>query len=194
MKNRIIVVLLCFFSVSASGQSLVADSLQHQIEVNATAFITQLFNLSGNSSFGGGDYIFSYKKRRGKSQFRFGFGGDFSVKEADEGSDSTFGLRLRVGKEGYTDFGKRWRVFYGGDFKTNLSFTSFGNTDISRTVAAIGGGPVCGIRFQINRRLYLSTEASYDVFLSIEDQDGTTRLGAFSGFSAPDFIYLGFGF
>ncbi len=185
--------LICSLQIQAQEQ-LEGTSHEQQIGINTTALIGQIFNFTSSSSFTPIDYFLVYKKKNKKGYFRFGFGGNFAVEEKINGTDSNVDLNFRFGQERFTDFAKRWRVYYGGDFKTSLLYDRFGGADASETELLVGGGPMCGLQFQINSRLSISTEASYDFFLSVKNVNSDVQWGLFSKFVIPDFLYLNFSF
>ena len=194
MKKHLILFFLFACHLQVQAQEQEATTYDQQIGINTTALIGQIFNFTSSSSISPVQYFLVYRKKNKKGNFRFGFGGNFLVDEKINGTDTNIDLNFRLGQERFTDFAKRWRVYYGMDFKTILMFEKFGGIDTSQSEFFFGGGPMCGLQFNINSRLSISTEASYDFFLSIEDVNGEVRIGGRSGFQVPDFLYLNFDF
>lgn len=195
MKKTLLFILIAF-QIQGFAQdvepSTSTSNYNRQIGIDATSLLTLFVN--SNGSFNNNLYFLNFKKASKKGNFRFGFGGDFEIEERNSGTNSDFGFNLRFGEERYVDFGKQWRAYYGWDFRTNLSFISFGSNDNSQTQIALGAAPVIGLQFRINSRLSVSTEAAYNAFFIIKDASGDTNLSALTFFSTPSFLYFNFDF
>ncbi len=200
MKKVTLLFCLLICSIGMYSQDILEEVDEfnpvnnRQIGINSTALISQLINFSSNFSFFNNDYIFTYKKQKHDKNFRFGFGGNFFYDNEDSNKRTNINANIRIGRERFTIISKRWRVFYGGDFKTGFEYTqaSFLNEPIS--VLSLGGGPICGLQFNINSRLSISTEASYDFLFFRNSDEREKSWGIASEFSLPDFFYLNFDF
>jgi len=199
LKKTTLLFCLSIFCLTAYSQGMLNDedskpAYKKQIGVNSTALISQLINFSSSFSLFNSDYIFIYKKQKGVSNFRFGFGGSMRYEKGDFASGLNASVNLRFGSERFTDITKRWRVYYGGDFKTGFAYTN--NSFLDEPVRSVygGGGPVCGLQFNINARLSLSTEASYDLLVSTEKDRNNSTWGIATGFQVPNFFNLNFDF
>jgi len=200
MKKITLLFSMLIFSFSVYSQDILTESdvsnseYDQQIGINSTALISQLINFSSNFSVFNSNYIFTYKKRKGNKNFRLGVGGGFFFEKEDSDKRSNVSIRLRLGRERFTDISKRWRVYYGGDFKIDFDNTSAFFLDEPIRRYSLGGGPVCGLQFNINSRLSLATEASYDLMAFAQTNDGDNSWGINTGFSVPNFFNLNFDF
>ncbi len=199
MKKVTLLFCLLIAGINVHSQDILEKNKEQtkydqQIGVNSTALISQLINFSSTFSFFNNDYIFTYKKQKNNKVFRFGFGGSFLYQNTELDKRTNISGKLRFGRERFTNISKRWRVFYGGDAKTNFEYTKA--TFLNEPIKAIslGGGPIAGLQFNINSRLSLSTEASFDLFFTRETDERGKSWGITSTFAIPDFFYLNFDF
>ena len=187
------IFLSCSLMISAQTAAPVENaSLNRQIGIDATSFLARIFNFSQTNSFSQPTYYVTYRKLKEKSNFRFGVGGDIIFQGVNGGTNSSVLLNLRFGKDKAKDFGKHWQAYYGWDVKTNLAFASIGSSDNSTTQLGLGWAPVGGLQFKINSRLVISTEAAYNFYFTIFDQNGETNPGFLTSFSPPTSFYVNY--
>lgn len=201
MKKITLLFCLLICSISMYSQEMAAEDgfepeHDQQIGINTTALVSQLINFSSSFSFFNNDYIFTYKniKANGRSTFRFGFGGSVFYEKEDSDKRFNTNIKMRLGRERFTDISKRWRVYYGGDFKLGFEYTNAFFLDEPIRTYTAGGGPLCGLQFNINSRLSISTEASYDFLFFYNTNDGSKTRGFSTGFNIPDLFYLNYDF
>ena len=112
---------------------------------------------------------------------------------SNSGTNSQNSINFRAGSERFNDFGKRWRAFYGWDFK--LLFTHFSSGGGNNTTQlGLGVAPLFGLQWRLNDRLSFSTELAYNLFLTVRDSNGRTRYGANTSFSPPVAWYVNYDF
>ena len=112
----------------------------------------------------------------------------------NNGSNAVNSLNFRLGSERFNDFGKRWRAFYGWDYKLFFSYLATGSSDNSATQMSLGIAPLFGLQWRLNDRLSFSTELAYNLFLTVKDNNGNTRFGASTVFSPPAAFYVNYDF
>lgn len=178
----LLALLMAFASIPAflSAQHTAADSISHkkylaEIGINVSG---TLKNFLGNSTgvLVSDPFIFTFKLLRKNRGLRSGFMYTYD-KENDITPDPVIGgslshneqeVLLRLGYEKRIPLHKKidfhWGIDalmgYRYDFQQFISFASekFSTTEYSTT---LGGGPVTGVRWRINRRINLSTEAFF---------------------------------
>jgi hypothetical protein len=182
------------FSQTVSEESHIAADFPRQVGFDVTNLLSQFLNFSSSSSFNNPDYFISFKKLKNDKINRMGLGLAFEIEGQGAGTSSDVLVNFRAGREKQINFMNRWRFSYGFDFKTNFSYRNIGNTDVSRTQLGLGGAPIFGLEFFINPRLSLSTEAAYNVFFVVNNQDGETDLGGIGTMSLPRSLVVNFSF
>lgn len=191
MKKIAPLIAFVIFACSLSAQNA-SGSFSRQFGFDALDLVSRVFN----SSAGQNPYDITYRRFGDNRNTRLGLGADFSVEGngfGAGGSSSVIDLHFRAGSERYNDFGNRWRAFYGWDFKTFFTFHSSAN-GISATRLGLGAAPVFGLQWRLNERLSLATEIAYDLFLTLQENDGRTRFGAFTAFRPPFALYAQYDF
>ncbi len=100
-------------------------------------------------------YSILIRKRKTKrnSANRFGLSGTFAP-----GSSDINNFVLKWGKEWHQPLLNKWSYYVGFDM---LTFASVNNDG-----GGLGAGPIAGLRFELNDRLFLSTESSLYLTLS----------------------------
>lgn len=192
MKKSTTLFLLLLAAAAAFSQN---DSLalRRQFGFDAAGFFDRYLIFGSGGGATSTPFYLSFKKMKDGKITRMGLGADLSVKESGTtGVNSTHRVHFRVGGERFHDFGKRWRAFYGTDFRLLFGFTGIGNTGNNATQVFLGPAPLFGLQFRLNERLSLATETAYQVFLSLEDSGGNTRLGFLTSFSPPVALYVNY--
>ena len=181
MKKLITLILVIFFGQAVHSQNPVQKNdtivYRHEFGLDATSFIKQFLNLNIN----GGQipypvYYLTYRLHSKKSNLRAGFGGEYTRKNARPSSpsspsreyDLTKSFYYRVGYEYINKINDRWSIFYGMDLRPSVFYNKNDNINQSlgftvgttSNTKTIGLAPLLGARFQINKRLSLSTEVS----------------------------------
>ena len=195
MKQTLLLLLFFLGGITLTAQDVPADDYYtKQVGVDVTAFLARIFNFQQTNSFSQPAYYLTIRKMKEKHNTRFGIGADVLAQGTGNGTNSSIILNMRFGRDKAKDFGKHWQAYYGWDIKTNLAFASIGSSSNSTTQLGLGFGPVAGLQFKLNSRLVVSTEASYNFYLTIFDQQGSTNLGFLSAFNAPNFLNLNYNF
>jgi hypothetical protein len=200
MRIPLLFTLIVFFSINLWAQK---NKFNHQIGFDAGSFITKYISFSQSSS-STSPYAFTYRKLGDKSNFRLGAGLSFSIiiSEDQAASASNAGF-FKAGSEKFIDFGQlikhtpskeRWRFFYGIDGVTSFAFS--GNSESENEFYSIGIGPsgFGGFLFNLNERLSLSTELSYDVQGIWNKTNSTSRFNLRGHFIPPTAIFVNFEF
>lgn len=155
---------------------------EHQIAINATNFIQTLISFNG-STFNNTPYNLQYKYLNWVKEdkmalgVRTGFGYTSTFSSTDQPmqqTKSTTDTKMtdyRVGVEYQQTLTKAWTFYAGLDFLygktsqiTYSEFLGFGGVNTQTTDEyreRIGLGPVCGIQFNMGKRLALGTEISF---------------------------------
>ena len=157
MKRINLLLTFCFFATFSFSQDY---NYNRQIGFDATGFISQ-FLLAGTSN-SRSPYHFTYRKYGATKNTRIGFGADLDIQFTNERTSNS--IDYRVGTERFHDFGKRWRAFYGWDFKFGLDVILNANSSNAVNVR-LGGAPFAGLQFRLNERISFATETTYNIWL-----------------------------
>lgn len=167
MKTRLTSVLMLISSYTFSQDLPDLKKYSKDIGFNTSVLLNGIINSSG-SPFD----LMLKKQRTSNTATRFGMSlyADINT-NTSTGSNSyyqynNYRMSISVGKEKQNQLSKRWIFYYGGDlapfyqfnkrryYNSNKLQDENGDTEIGLRVS-----PFLGIRFQINERLYLGTEA-----------------------------------
>ena len=202
MKTILPFLITCILSASLSAQES-KPNFKHQFCFDAGTFISRFFNFSG-SGISNQLYQATFRELKENKNVRWGLAFNFNVEAGGgQGTNSNSVLLLRVGGERFKDFGafrknhphvRSWRAFYGWDFKVQFNFTSLEFTEGDNIQLALGPSPFFGLLYQINDRLSVSTELSYDIMFYWRDVNDQSRYGAFNLFNAPTSIFVNYNF
>jgi len=175
MKKIILFIwVMCFVSIINAQNTDSLKITKNEIGIDATSFIKNILDFSQNGNYYVNTYLVSYKRFFNKTAFRFGLGVNYSTKQDTGGYNSNsnyknenFSINTRYGVEFRQDFWGKWSFYYGADFIFGYSqsishnfSSSNGTPDTKRKGFDIGGGPILGLEFYINKKLSLSTEGS----------------------------------
>jgi hypothetical protein len=199
MKKKLAAIAILCLPVFVFGQNNSAakqDNPQiseppqrtHQIGVNATRLIKELFSFNNNQLSTTNPYIITYKNIMGKGAFRFGVGGISSKVKTNPNNGQALStsinksVNLRVGYELRRYLSKNWRCYYGLDAVYNYNLSRFSSQtppsgfpptskDISNNSEnfSAGGGGVLGFEFFISSRVSFNVETQA-YFLYGEDR------------------------
>ncbi|MBN8652982.1 MAG: hypothetical protein J0L67_16230 [Cytophagales bacterium] len=168
MKNILTILFGCITAIGYSQDLPDLKNYKYDIGFNTNFIFNGIFS-SGSTPF----EIMLKKQKTSNKAFRFG--GNIYVNSSTstganysgytEGSNYT--LRAFVGKEKQEQISKYWIFYYGSDLGVSYlyNYNGYANNSIisnESTIYDIGGflTPFLGIRFQINERIYIATEAS----------------------------------
>ena len=206
MNNRIVFLLfaISFFLL----QSL---SAQRTIELgfDASTLITGFFNEDKIIS----DYplIVKFRNEKKSRAMRFGIGATFDRAYLDDPTNNVAttntyqNYRFRVGFEKNKELIKKLDVIYGldlvGSFQLNQSIldSSAPLSKLTNTFYGVGGGPIFGLHYKINKNFSLSTEMTLYFVAGLErqvltngDDDNVTRNGLFYSLETapPTALYI----
>ena len=178
--------------------------------INITSVLS---SFSGNGNFlEASDFPISLRWRNNNKAIRLGVG---LVGKSSEFFDNITGSfresieqegYLRVGYEKHNKVNDKWGIYWGIDFignykddKVNISGSSF--STISNRTIGVGGGPLFGLKFNINKSLYLSSEATlYFIERFHTRKDSSSGNGGINtqsrdvSLQPPLFLYLNYAF
>ena len=178
MKNYCLLLLLlgAFFSANAQKKKQTKEiplgKNYIELGLNLTGAI-QTFVHNRTDSVYSDPYALTFKYIKGKGALRLGFGYSFNstknitlVQARIEGLNR---LDTRVGLEYQYPIGDRWRLYAGADvlYGTVKGTGQYNEGDLGKTVivdvseTTLGGGPVLGVQFHLNRRISFLTEAAF---------------------------------
>ena len=192
--------LLCSSILAQDGSQ--NSNFQKQFGFDANVLVNRFLNFSGNNPQSS-PYQVTYRKYGEKTNQRYGLGFRIGVELGDTDPTVQSSILFRFGKERFKQFGKvlphnpetkRWRAFYGWDWKTELAIQHIGTADITNASVGIGPSPFFGLLFQINERLSIATEMAYDLKLTYSRISEENVLQFSSQFIPPVALYLGYDF
>lgn len=170
MKSLYLIIFNVLLSTALLGQEQEPKNRTSEIGLNITNTLAGFFN-AGGTDLPTDPFLFSYKRVNNSGALRFGVNfrvvnqkeflnnGERDVKEND--------FFFRGGYEWRNKVNNRFTLYYGLDAvaeyqNEQLDFISFGFEDLAsfENTYGIGGGPVLGVIFHLNKRVALSTEGS----------------------------------
>ena len=191
------IILACLLICSLLVQAQISEAeentdLKHTIGLNATGFLTQLFDEDSGRNDEHLPYLFTYAYRPGRMLFRMGIGPHYAKRttehegftDVDEITELDIYGRLGIGW--YLLSESKWDVLAGLDLTASYekdqesNDTGFDKITDEFERTAFGGGPFIQVAFRLNKRISLATESALYVNSFEETQ---TRI--FKNF--PDF-------
>ncbi len=181
MKNLLSTLILFLASDVLYAQHSEAnkDTLNHRHEFgfDATGFIKQFFNFNSNqfTSEYQPYYYVTYRLYTKKSSFRAGisFNSNTTNRVGETNSQKrvteiTKNFSYRFGYEFRRTISRRWNAFYGLDFRPSRQYQKYYNFSQNQgyfngtitETQSFGVAPLLGLKYKINPRLCLWTEAS----------------------------------
>ncbi|UPT66469.1 MAG: Lpg1974 family pore-forming outer membrane protein [Sphingobacteriales bacterium JAD_PAG50586_3] len=171
------------------------DKTHHELGINVSGFIKTFITPANSTelSASANNYLLSYKTIfKNGAAIRAGLGGNYSNKnQTEDNFTGTLNVRnsqvnARVGAEWQFKLTRRWNFYTGLDFVysggTERSETPIDNINKAITeskFSGMGGGPVVGIQFRLNKRISLLAEgALYAMANKITDR---SSIPAFPG-------------
>lgn len=181
-KIGFLIFAICFCKITMS-QNLVQknDSIvfRNEFGLDVTSFIKQFFNFNSSQyqTYYEPTYYLTYRFHLKNSNIRAAIGGSYQNKNSSSNYNSNYGrdktstksFDFRIGYEKTHKLSFRWQIFYGLDFcpsvtnsKNDIDYYINGGyaTGTKSDSKIIGFAPLLGIKFKINERLSLTTEAS----------------------------------
>jgi hypothetical protein len=184
MKKIILAIILGSLILTASGQDTTKTKFYRtELGIDATGFIKQFLNFGTTQypEYYNPTYFITYRCHFKVGNIRFAVGGNYSDHDINPISDldsnkyhyRSYSFDTRIGWEFITKLSKRWQVFYGLDFKPSYTYTkndatcwnggySNGNENNSTNY---GFSPLLGFRFNVTKRICISTEANFTILL-----------------------------
>jgi hypothetical protein len=191
LKTALLIFSSSLFLVSTAQEAdstMVRPKPQHEIGINTTMLLKQIFNLS-NNTFTTLPYDITYNYAWKRAALRFGIGITYSNNKVNRTESSTafipgpddnvptydnsFSTSIRAGWERRYHFDRRFMAYAGVDIAAGMSEAksqtvnvfnnlpnsySFQKSTVEQNTVKLGGGPVAGLRFNISKHLSLLTE------------------------------------
>ncbi len=207
ISRFLLFTLTLLLNINLTAQDVPQEVLQDKIYkkqfgFDANVLLNRFINFSGNNS-SASPYQVIYRKYGATSNKRYGLGFGIGLEAGNLEPTALISVSFRFGKERFKQFGKvlpdnpeirRWRAFYGLDWKTQLTVQHIGAADATNFTAAIGPSPLFGLLFQINERISISTEMAYDFDLTYSRFVSRNVIRFSADFVPPVAIYLGYDF
>lgn len=179
MKKLILIAVICSLAWSANAQdSTQSNNYKNEFGLDVTGFLQQFLYMNGSQfpNYYTPVYYLTYRRHIGKCNLRAAIGGLYYhqpfespfINDQNEYERNTQQFDLRVGWEWTSEISRRWQAFYGLDYRQGFMHdyndapywnAGYANGRESTTIS-YGIAPVLGIRFRLNERISLSTEAS----------------------------------
>jgi len=190
-KNTLLILALILpIVIQAQSEK---ETKKNEIGTDLTSLIEQILNFNQSEFFTpySATYQLTYKRHFKKFSVRMGIGGNSFSRERDsQVSDekvksSSQRFNYRIGIEKQMNLGKRWRFFYGLDFRQFISNSSndfnyqnagwrHGN---DRKRNTIGFSPFFGIDFKISKQISIQTETNFIAYsLKSSNQPKITQI------------------
>jgi hypothetical protein len=165
------VYIFCF-ALPSSSQDTLGLKLKNDIGFNTTFFLNNIFQSSSTP------FSIMYKKYQTPDKaYRFGIDTNFSIRKnsgiGNFTDQTSYSLSVVLGKEKQNRAWKAWVWYYGLDIVPSFSrLTSINFSNDQKTQEYINSAygltarPFLGIRFDINSRLYISSEMNLSLVFS----------------------------
>jgi len=171
MKKLLSISVLFICSIAVFSQEKTTPSVyNHQVGINATAFIKQFLTFNNNITVTNSPYLLTYKHITEGGGLRTGLGLSYSdiiespasggVRRAKTNAAS---IDFRLGFEAQKQLNKRWLFYYGLDalysyrllrvqssVLTPSPFQPNSEIITDRETFGFGAGPVLGVEFKIS--------------------------------------------
>lgn len=175
-----IVALLSINILISQEDERSLSEFRNEIGFDITGFVKQFVINPENYYPDDPNYIIRYRRSYSKGNLRIALGGHVSsYTDEEEFYDITLNghssnINFKIGWEYRELLGKNWEISYGIDIGPSHSVSKndyingggYGSYLTTRTNSSIGGvlAPVFGIRYYINKRIVLSTEAALNFY------------------------------
>lgn len=182
MKKTILIIVIAVFtylgSIAQDSTNLKNNDQLNEIGIDITGFIKQFVISTDQNNYYAPIYLVNYRRLFKAGNIRFAIGGDYNnsdtkdINEQDKLKYKSYSIAALVGWEFEEKISKRWKIFYGLDFRTYIYYEKDDvlYNDAEYTVTHerknrnFGLAPLLGIKFQINKRLALLTETSFGFY------------------------------
>jgi len=166
MKTIITIIFVSIFSIGYSQELPDLKAYSKDIGFNTNFLLNGFINSSGNPFA-----VMLKKQKTSNSAIRYGISLNADISTNASGGISyykndNYGISLSIGKENQTQLTKKWIFYFGGDLAPFYQFYQqqyYQLNDLQNEVKnneiGLRISPFLGIRFQINERLYVGTEA-----------------------------------
>jgi len=176
----------------------------YEVGINVTSVLSTF--LGNSNALDASDFPLQIRLGKKPTKMRIGLGAESSRKTIfDQVTGSNrrskqIGIASRIGFEKNTSLGNRFGFYWGADAIILLSNNavqtfSSGSPTLKEESFGIGGGPIVGLKFNLSKRVYFSTEATmYSAFRS-QKRTGSSNIPTTDTFfdfmiSPPLFLYL----
>ncbi|MCX8491631.1 MAG: hypothetical protein ORN54_11245 [Cyclobacteriaceae bacterium] len=176
MKTRILTFLVAAISINVCVAQDETQKMKNDIGFNTNIVFNGVLNSSG------GPFVFMYKHQLdGNKALRYGLSLNLNLSSSNNGSDqSFFFVNPSFGKEWQSTLSKRWIWYRGVDIRGTINQSNFSNNfngnqlnEQERLSYGVSFSPLMGVRFAITNRLYVATEANFNIGYTFEKN--TTR-------------------
>jgi hypothetical protein len=196
MKKLMLLISICILTKSVVAQTDKPTEFKRHFGFNTNIVFNTIFQ-SGTSPF-----TLLYKKQVKENQaLRLGASVNINIDDGKRNNgvqiNNFVSIQLTLGKEFQRELTKHWMWYGGGDIIPSYSYSyqqtaqTINGPDIKNTQISSGLGlrPFLGLRFNINPRLYLATEASLN--LSYSNYSTTSSDGVKTNESSGNRFNLG---
>ncbi len=186
---------LCSIALSTIAFIATAQTASEEKKYSNDVGFNTTFLLNGVFNSGQTPFTLMYKKYKDNNNpLRFGVRLNANLSDINEKSQSTYSNQSNlnfsavIGKEFQKEINQNWVWYFGGDIIPSFQYynseysssNSYKQTTTDKRVG-LGFMPFLGIRFNINSRLYLSTEFSFGPTYSytwsqIEEENPTNTI------------------
>ena len=148
----------------------------HELGINVSGFIKTFITPANSTplSATANNYLLSYKTIfKNGAAIRFGWGGNYSNKnQTEDNFTGTLNVRnnqmnTRLGFEWQFKLTRRWNFYTGLDYimssgkeRSETPIDNINKAITESRFSGIGGGPVVGIQFRLNKRVSLLAEGA----------------------------------
>jgi len=166
VKTILTIILVSIFSIGYSQELPDLKAYSKDIGFNTSFLLNGFINSSGNPFA-----VMLKKQKTSNSAIRFGTSLYVDISTNGSGGATyyqydNYSISLSIGKEKQIQLTKKWIFYYGGDLAPFYQFYKqqyYQSNDLQNENQSNELGlrisPFLGIRFQINERLYVGTEA-----------------------------------
>ena len=176
MKNILIASSFCLMSISSFAQAMPEKEFKKHIGFNTTIILNNIFQPSG------APFTLMFKNQtKGNQAFRLGaslfFSNVYSNNNNQAQQNFNNNIQLTIGKEFQSSITKRWLWYSGADIAPYFQLSGFELTNQKITNISYGLSlrPFLGLRFNINARLYVATEAGLGLTYGFTNNTNTNN-------------------
>ena len=171
MRKLFTFIISTFIYLQTYSQDEFIFPRSSDIGLNITSVISSFIGNSG-AEVDITSYPFVAKLNRGRNSARIGLGFTFnntneSIRNVEQFIFNNYQLNSRVGWERKKYIGNKFGFFYGLDLvfmlrnEENTVSNTIDITTISTNTTGVGGGPVYGFEYYLNKFMYIGTEGNF---------------------------------